>query len=298
MRRTSYRPFTPVWLYLSELYIDRPGLSERFFPAGQPNVAICFSDVASRSGYCVLAVDGPADLHFGAAIDAYQQVARFSYIGGARIDNVTDWCLNRFHDHYEKGKGRRARPITKDAIFDYVYAILHDPMYRETYALNLKREFPRIPFFPDFWTWADWGKRLMSLHLEYSSAEPFDLAREDIPDDKARRAGLPAKSILKSSKEVGSIAIDSETTLRGVPSSAWSYVLGNRSALDWVLDQNKEKTPKDPVIREKFDTYRFADHKDRVIDLLKRVTTVSVETMKIVEAMKGVERGVDDVPEK
>ena len=73
--------------------------------------------------------------------------------------------------------------------------------------------------------------------------------------------------------------------LTGVPPEAWTYQLGNRSALEWILDQYKEKTPKDPTIREKFNTYRFADHKEKVIDLLKRVTRVSVETMKIVEAM-------------
>lgn len=51
--------------------------------------------------------------------------------------------------------------------------------------------------------------------------------------------------------------------------------LDKRSVLAWVLDQYKEKTPKDPTIREKFNTYRFADHKEQVIDLLKRVTTES-----------------------
>jgi predicted helicase len=66
---------------------------------------------------------------------------------------------------------------------------------------------------------------------------------------------------------------------------AWSYRLGNRSALEWILDQCKEKTPKDPTIREKFNTYKFADHKEVVVDLLKRVTRVSVETMQIVGAM-------------
>ena len=69
---------------------------------------------------------------------------------------------------------------------------------------------------------------------------------------------------------------------------AWAYKLGNRCAIDWVLDQHKEKKPKDPTIREKFDTYRFVDHKEKVIDLLDRVTTVSVETVKIAEATKGV----------
>jgi predicted helicase len=62
------------------------------------------------------------------------------------------------------------------------------------------------------------------------------------------------------------------------------------SALEWILDQYKEKTPKDFTIREKFNTYRFANHKETVIDLLKRVTRVSVETMKIAEAMRAERR--------
>ena len=53
-----------------------------------------------------------------------------------------------------------------------------------------------------------------------------------------------------------------------------------------MLDQHKEKKPKDPTIRAKFDTYRFANHKERVIDLLARMTRVSVETVRIVEALK------------
>jgi hypothetical protein len=46
-----------------------------------------------------------------------------------------------------------------------------------------------------------------------------------------------------------------------------------------------QKNPKDPTIREKFNTYRFADYKERVIDLLRGVCTVRVETMKIIAQM-------------
>ena len=83
---------------------------------------------------------------------------------------------------------------------------------------------------------------------------------------------------------------DIEATLSGVPSEAWLYKLGNRSALEWVLDQHKEKKPTDPTIREKFNTYRFADYKEKVIDLLARGTTVSVKTVAITQAMKGAKR--------
>jgi predicted helicase len=168
--------------------------------------------------------------------------------------------------------------------------VLHDPIYREKYAINLKREFSRIPFYKDFWQWAEWGKELMDLHIGYELVTPAKLKRTDVPDEKARKAGLPAKCMLKADKDEGRIIVDSETTLTGIPPEAWDYRLGNRSALEWILDQYKEKKPKDPTIREKFDTYRFADYKVKVIDLLLRVTTVSVKTVAIVKSMNTAAR--------
>ena len=71
----------------------------------------------------------------------------------------------------------------------------------------------------------------------------------------------------------------------GVPPQAWDYRLGSRSALEWILDQYKERKPRDPTIREQFNTYRFADHKERVIDLLGRVCAVSAFTTTVVKEL-------------
>jgi predicted helicase len=120
----------------------------------------------------------------------------------------------------------------------------------------------------------------------YETVEPWPLQRQDTPDEKARAAGQSPTCMLKSDSDAGRIVIDSETTLLGVPPQAWGYRLGNRSAIDWVLDQHKARKPKDPTIREKFDTYRFAADKERVIDLLARVVRVSVETLRIVDELK------------
>jgi predicted helicase len=250
-------------------------------------------------------------------VDTYQGIGRYRYTeDGTRIDNITDWGLKQFQTHYaarphpevlgasqaSKGEGgprgknasrpaarapqhEGARKITKDDIFHYVYGVLHDPVYRETYAINLKREFPRIPFYPDFWQWAGWGERLMALHIGYESVEPWPLTRHDTPEAEA----VPIPK-LKADKDNGIIILDSRTTLSGIPPIAWTYRLGNRSGLEWVLDQYKEKKPKDPTIAAKFNTYRFKDYKEKVIDLLMRVTRVSVETMEIVEAMKTAKR--------
>jgi len=265
----------------------------QIFPSGrEENRLICFN-FGGRLSFNVFSSSNIPNLTV-LSLDGNQCLPLYRYTSeGERVDNITNWALNKFSAHYGKnggGRGKTAREITKDAIFHYVYAVLHDPVYRETYAQNLKREFPRIPLYPDFWRWADWGERLMSLHIGFESVKPWPLQRVDAPDTKSRDAKLAPKPILRSDQENGLIVIDSETQLSGVPAAAWSYRLGNRTALDWILDQHKEKTPKDPTIREKFNTYRFADHKEKVVDLLMRVTRVSVETSEIMEAMKNAPR--------
>jgi predicted helicase len=110
----------------------------------------------------------------------------------------------------------------------------------------------------------------MALHIGYETVEPWPLARTDVPDAKAAAAGLRPRLILRADPDHGIIVLDSETQLSGAPAEVWAYKLGNRSALEWILDQHKEKTPKDPTIREKFNALRFADYKEKVVDLLMR----------------------------
>ena len=204
---------------------------------------------------------------------------------GQRVSNITQWSIRRINDHYRKEWGTdfdaiypAIDGITAEDIFAYTYAVLHNPAYREEYAVDLLREFPRLPLYPDFSQWAAMGQELLDLHIGFESAEPYPLQRIDKSEDAKR-------VFLRPDKELGSIALDDKTTLAGVPPDAWRYRLGSRSALEWVLDQYKERKPKDPTIAEKFNTYRFADHKERVIDLLQRVCAVSLQTMNIVDQM-------------
>jgi predicted helicase len=91
---------------------------------------------------------------------------------------------------------------------------------------------------------------------------------------------------LKADEESNLIIIDESITLSGIPPEAWEYKLGNKSALEIILDQFKESKIADPTIADKFDSYRFADYKKQAIDLLKRVCTVSVETISITKSME------------
>ena len=288
------RPFMVEWFYDSDVLVDERGCAPDVFPVGIGIPYLAVHCISSHNELCALAHTEPPDLNLLKRGNGGTYFLPFS-VGATqstRIDNITDWAFKQFTAHYadEIGKGKTARKITKEAIFHYSYAVLHNPAYREKYAQNLKREFPRIPFYADFWQWAAWGEALMALHIGFEQIAPFPLTRTDTPDAKVRAAGLQPKALLKADPVAGSIALDTETTLRGIPPEAWAYKLGNRSAIDWVLDQYKEKKPKDPTIREKFDTYRFCDYKEKVVDLLMRVTAVSVETVKLVEAMKVASR--------
>jgi predicted helicase len=245
-----------------------------------------------RQPFAAIATDRlPKSNIFSADAGQVVRLHRFDE-AGQRIDNITDCALKQFSTHYaaETGKDKAARKISKEAIFNDGYAVLHDPVYRDKDAQNLKRELHRMPFYADFWQSAAWGVALMALHIGYETVAPFDLARTDTPDAKARAAGLPPKALLRANPVAGSIALDSETTLHGIPPETWNYKLGNRSALDWVLAQHKEKKPKDPTSRAQFDTYRFADHKTKVIDLLARVTTVSLAALRVTAAMRTAAR--------
>ncbi|MDO8397610.1 MAG: type ISP restriction/modification enzyme [Bradyrhizobium sp.] len=118
--------------------------------------------------------------------------------------------------------------------------MLHDSVYRETYAQNLKRDFPRVPLYSG--QWADWGERLMTLHVGYDTIEPWPLQRTDTPDLKSREGGVPPRVILKADSVNGVMVLDSETKLSDVPPAAWHYHL----ALDWILDQYKGKGVEGP----------------------------------------------------
>jgi predicted helicase len=281
-----YRPYTLRALYYDRHLIEMLNQTPIFFgPTTEDNVAIDFR-TGKRAEFAAVAVTKIPTVDIFTP-SAGQFVGRWRYVKGVKIDNITDWGLTQFRAKYGEGS---EGPPTKDAIFHYVYAILHDPIYREKYELNLKREFPSIPFYSNFWRWAGWGEKLTALHTGYEAAEPWPLERIDTLDGKSSKTGRTPKPMLKPNKEAGNIQLDSETQLTGVPPPAWRYRLGNRSALEWILDQYKKKTPRDPTIREKFNTYRFADHKEKVIDLLRRVTRVSVETMQIVDAMRAEKR--------
>ena len=149
-----------------------------------------------------------------------------------RRENITEGVLHKFRSQYED------ESISKWDVFHYVYAVLHHPDYRETYQANLKRELPRLPFLSDFWSFVKTGRRLADIHVFY----------EDQPEDHLDFIETPGVSLdwrvekMKLSKDKSQIRYNDFLTLARVPPEAFDYSLGNRSALDWIIDQYRVKT--------------------------------------------------------
>ena len=275
-----YRPFVVKHCYYAPIVTHRRYQMPQIFPhqRGDPNRSINFA--ARHRSFYVLASDKLVDLHF---VGDNQCLPLYRYTAdGERVSNITEWGLRQFREYYGDDG------ISAEDVFAYIYAMLHDPAYLQRYEVDLRREFPRVHFQDGFAWWTQQGRELLDLHLGFETHEPWPLERQD-------KAGVePKRALLRADKEKGIIRLDDQTSLAGVPPEAWEYQLGSRSALEWVLDQYKERTPKDPTIRERFNTYRFADYKERVIDLLGRVCAVSTFTTTIVNEMgatSSVQRG-------
>ena len=146
------------------------------------------------------------------------------------------------------------------------------------FAGNLKRSLPRVPFAPDFRAFAAAGEELAGLHLGYEAADPFPLTFVETP-------GVPlsyAVEKMKLSADKLSLRVNASLTLAGIPPEVSRYRLGNRSALEWVIDQYRVTEDKRSGVRS--DPNRPADP-EAIVRLVGQVVRVSVETVRIVEGL-------------
>ncbi|MCL2743959.1 MAG: N-6 DNA methylase [Planctomycetaceae bacterium] len=272
-RVCHYRCFSKRFIYFAQELNEMRYLTLSLFPNRDSENQVIVVNQNAGQTFGVLASDTLVDLHFNgdALCLPFYQYGKHKQ----PTDNITDWALKQFREYY---KNKR---ITKKQIFYYVYAVLNNPQYCKKYEINLKRDYPRIPFYADFTEWTAVGERLLKLHVGYEKVKPYPLTVVN-----SQSPVKHPKTQLKANPSAGEIVLDENTKLCDIPSEAWDYKIGKRSALEWVLDQYKEKKIKDKTVAAKFNAYRFADYMEHVIDLLRRICTVSIETMKIQSEMK------------
>ena len=277
LRSALYRPFTRRFLYFNELLVERRYVFPQFFPRAEDekeNIVIAATDRGSEKPFMVMVSRTIADLHLVGAGASAQCFPFYVYDEDAtnRRENITDWGLNHFREHYGDKK------ITKWDIFYYVYGLLHHPGYRQRFADNLKRELPRIPLAPDFRAFVTAGEKLARLHLDYEKLEPWPLAWIESP-------GVPLSYYVKKmrlAKDKQSLVVNDSLTLGKIPPAVFEYRLGNRSALDWVVDQYQVSEDKRSGICS--DPNR-ADDPEYIVRLVGQVVRASVETVEIIKGL-------------
>ena len=274
VRNSLYRPFTRSNLFFDRVMVDRIGSFPTISPtpeAERENRIICVSGLGSRKPFHALMAKMIPSL------DMFEKTQCFPFYvydedGTNRRENVTDGVLRKFRSQYQD------ESIIKWDVFHYVYAVLHHPDYRETYQANLKRELPRIPFLPDFWSFVKTGRRLGEIHVSY----------EDQPEYHLDFIETPGMSLnwrvekMRLTKDKTQIRYNDFLTLASIPPEAFDYRLGNRSALDWLIDQYRIKTDKRSGITN--DPNR-PDDPQYIVNLIKKVITVSLETVKLVKGL-------------
>ena len=280
VRTSIYRPFSKSSLYFDRMMNDVVYVFPSIFPSLKSEIenrVICLTDKGSEKPFMVLMCSHLTDLHVVGAGSSAQCFPYYTYDedGSNRRENITDWALARFRAQYGD------ETISKWDIFHYVYGLLHHPAYRQRYQANLKRELPRIPFAPDFRAFAAAGARLAAIHVGYEEQPEHPLQQIETPE-------MPLDwrvEKMRLSKDKTQLRYNGFLTLDGIPAEAFAYRLGNRSALEWVIDQYRVKTEKRSGIVN--DPNR-TDEPEYIVRLIGKVISVSLETVKIVEGLPGL----------
>ena len=301
-----YRPFCAYNVYFDGHWVHRVGQMPRIFPEpGMENLVICVEAPGGKTDFSVLISNTLPDLHlFGASqcfpLYAYEPVdnvggrkcgqkrglfdqqdaaedAEGERIGNyIRRENIPDKMRDKFRDHYHDPK------ITKEDIFYYVYGVMHSRSYREQFASDLKKQLPRIPLVDDFWTFSKAGRELGALHVHYEMLEPWPLT-EIVKGTVSYRV---QKMRFPSQTDKSRIVYNGSLTLDGIPPETYRYVVNGRSALEWIMERYQVTMHKESRIEN--DPNDWCDEHDDpryIVDLIRRIVTLSVKSVKIIEEL-------------
>ena len=212
--------------------------------------------------------------------------------GYRRVDNVTGATLASYREHYGDAG------ITKEDIFFYVYALLHHPEYRERYEDDLKKMLPRIPRATGFHTYASVGRELADLHVNYEQVAQHPAVHEEIslhaPEDpwELYRIGSQMRFPKQRRRDTDFTRLEYNdyVTLTGIPAEAQGYSISGRSPLEWIIDRYHVKTDKaSGILNDPNDFLHEQGRPDAVVDLIKRLVTVSMRTQELLKTLPPLE---------
>ncbi|HSH30046.1 MAG TPA: type ISP restriction/modification enzyme [Thiohalobacter sp.] len=308
-----YRPFSKQWCYYNKNLNAYVNQIPRIFPNMQTeNRVICVTGVGASSGFSVLMTDTIPDLNIQAAgsqcfpLKLYDNSDRYTTgelyeehdLGYKGNDGITNVALKHFQSAYP------GEVINKEDIFYYIYGLLHSPDYRERFGNNLSKQHPRIPAvkrYEDFNAFAEAGRKLSELHVNYESVEPYPviiaegdlrLANIDDPEEfyRVKKMKFSGK---RPNLDKTKVIYNKNITMTSIPLEAYDYVVNGKPALEWVMERQQVKTDKASGIVNDPNRYAIetAGNPAYPLELFQRVITVSLETMKIVRGLPKMEIG-------
>jgi len=175
--------------------------------------------------------------------DLYQSPERRPNLSSQTIGEIAS--LLKFDFTPEKTKTSNAfAPID---IFDYIYAVLYSPTYRNKYKEFLKIDFPRIPYPKDqetFWQLVKIGGEIRRIHLlESPIVEQFITSYpQDGNNEVTRPIGKKDWELYDSENQLGRIWINENQYFDQVPEIAWNFYIGGyQPAQKWLKDRKGRK---------------------------------------------------------
>lgn len=200
-------------------------------------------------------------------------------------DNVTDWCLDQFRAAY-------GIEITKDAVWEYIYGVMHAPDWRHRYRHDLQRNLARIPLAEDFEAFRSAGRELMDLHIGYEMVDewPVPCHVDGSPDEVQADDGayrieerMQWGKNSDKSEDRSVLLVNSRCRLVGIPPEAHDYEISGRSPLQWAIDSLRRKQDRESgIVDDPNGWHEWSDEPFNLIRHLRRLVTVSVETARIV----------------
>jgi predicted helicase len=300
-RKCIHKPFTKSWLYYNKDLNERRYQIRHIFPSDNiNNKTICVPSIGLLGGFTPLVSD------IIPISDLLEKAQCFSYYSFEPVEreerslfnldepdqdyiqkfNISKEGLKYFQEAYP------SLSIDRQALFNYIYGLLHSPDYRERYANNLNKELPRIPKVKkasDFQDFMEAGEALAKLHLSYETVEKY-------PVEIISEGPLSSDDYYVTKMKFGkngndndytTIIYNNHITVKGIPLEAYDYVVTGRSAIKWVMMNQSVRTDKASGIVNDANLWAIEtmDNPKYPLELLQRVITVSLETLKIVRGL-------------
>ena len=312
-------------LWYAPLVEMRYRISQLFPTPESENLVICVSGVGVTKDFSCIVTNQIPDLELIGKSQCfplyyYEELGEGDMFASkekfVRKDAISDYILKQARAQYGDDK------IGKEDLFYYVYGFLHSPDYRRAFSADLKKMLPRIPLVEsasDFWAFSRAGRKLATLHLNYESAEPYPAfivsskaSTSDLPlfhgeaadariaygaEDPqtlyrvsqmrfAKKPGSDKNGNSKRTDDKSRIVYNEKLTIAGIPAEAYEYVVNGKSAIEWLMERYAVSTDKASGIANDPNDYA-AEHGDPayIFNLVLRIITVSLETVKIVKAL-------------